>query len=515
MSLADKHPTHDPDHDNAQGAAPAPARKGPAELLRERRERIRRRRLTAAGVVLALVLAAFYVWGPTPSPHEPEPRSQGYTGTRTDTGRPSPKWTNGADIAWRLERRIPLADETAVVKSGDQVVLFHDWSEGDGTGVVSLDVSGTRPVTQWRGVLPKDSSFSPERRPVLMGNGLFVGKVRLDLATGRQGPAPWAERDQDPLSPPTIAITSGYGVVIACSKETCSGWAEEGDQWTMKWERDSTPTPMREYEYCSECGSSGTWVPLNDRDIVDWGRAADPFTEPGADSITSRNGKRIINTETGEVRSLCTDETRSDDFEVYSTTDGWVAVDSRTDQATAFAADGRPLESFTISDPAGADDHKAALPVGGQAPTSAQLRDFLTTGEAPWAEGILRALPATDDDGAKTCGKLSFTPTGSDHPTRETSDKLLNTTTRGDGQCAIRAMRASISEDHSAIQLQGRGSGKPIIIDMHGASLFHPSGTFTPVDAAKGRYSKAFRVYDDLVLVIGEEGATAFTPRGS
>ncbi|MBF0940377.1 MAG: hypothetical protein HXK03_05825, partial [Schaalia georgiae] len=298
MSLADKHPTHDPDHDGVQGAAPAPARKGPAELLRERRERIRRRRLTAAGVVLALVLAAFCVWGPIPSPHEPEPRSQGYTGTRTDTGRPSPKWTNGADIAWRLERRIPLADETAVVKSGDQVVLFHDWSEGDGTGVVSLDVSGTRPVTQWRGVLPKDSSFSPERRPVLMGDGLFVGKVRLDLATGRQGPAPWAERDQDPLSPPTIAITSGYGVVIACSKETCSGWAEEGDQWTMKWERDSTPTPMREYEYCSECGSSGTWVPLNDRDIVDWGRAADPFTEPGADSITSRNGKRIINTET-------------------------------------------------------------------------------------------------------------------------------------------------------------------------------------------------------------------------
>ena len=45
--------------------------------------------------------------------------------------------------------------------------------------------------------------------------------------------------------------------------------------------------------------------------------------------------------------------------------------------------------------------------------------------------------------------------------------------------------------------------------------LFHTSGSFTPVDATKGRYSKAVRVYDDLVLVIGEEGITALTPRWS
>ena len=162
MSLVDKHPDQDPDRDGAQGAASRArsaspiVRKRPSELLRERRQRIRRRRLTTAGVVLALALAAFYVWGPFHSPHKPELRSQGYTGTHTDTGRPSPKWANGTDIAWKLEGRVPLADEAAIVKNGDQVVLFHEWDGRKNIGVVSLDVSGTQPVTQWRGVLPKD-----------------------------------------------------------------------------------------------------------------------------------------------------------------------------------------------------------------------------------------------------------------------------------------------------------------------------------------------------------------------
>ncbi|MBF0940953.1 MAG: hypothetical protein HXK03_08810, partial [Schaalia georgiae] len=58
MSLVDKHPDQDPDLDGAQGAASRARRAGasrtvrkrPSEILRERRERIRRRRLTAAGV---------------------------------------------------------------------------------------------------------------------------------------------------------------------------------------------------------------------------------------------------------------------------------------------------------------------------------------------------------------------------------------------------------------------------------------------------------------------------------
>ncbi|ERH28292.1 hypothetical protein HMPREF1550_02157, partial [Actinomyces sp. oral taxon 877 str. F0543] len=55
MSLVDKHPDQDPDRDGAQGAdasrirvggASPIVRKRPSELLRERRQRIRRRRLT-------------------------------------------------------------------------------------------------------------------------------------------------------------------------------------------------------------------------------------------------------------------------------------------------------------------------------------------------------------------------------------------------------------------------------------------------------------------------------------
>ena len=206
----------------------------------------------------------------------------------------------------------------------------------------------------------------------------------------------------------------------------------------------------------------------------------------------------------------------NDRFELYSTADGWVVADSETDQATVFAPDGRPLESFAISASAGTGDHKAVLPIGGQTPTSAQLRGFLTTGEAPWAEGLLRARATTANDGATVCDTLSFTPTGSAHPTRETTASGVFFLQSANGQCGTSARNSAISEDHSVIHTWSHhGVDRDTLIDMHGVGLFHTSGTFTPVDATKGRYSKAVRVYDDLVLVIDYEGITALTPRGS
>ena len=197
-----------------------------------------------------------------------------------------------------------------------------------------------------------------------------------------------------------------------------------------------------------------------------------------------------------------------------------MVADSKTDQATVFAPDGRPLESFLIADSAGAGDHKAALPITGQAPTSAQLRDFLTTGEAPWAEGILRVLPTTEDNGTKTCGELSFTPTGSTHPTRKTAIGTSGIAGPGKRDCAIRARRPAISEDHSALFLRGDAyggdDGHDAIVDMRGTSLFHTSGTTYPsAGDALLDGGRSVRVYDDLVLVFSYEGITAFTPRWS
>ena len=537
MSLVDKHPDQDSDRDGAQeadasrtrvgGASPI-VRKRPSELLRERRQRIRRRRLTTAGVVLALALAAFYVWGPFHSPHKPELRSQGYTGTHTDTGRPSPDWTNGTDIAWKLDHDIPSAGEYAVMKNGDQVFIVHELYEVSssdrivlkGSGVVSLDVSGAKPAIQWEATLPRDSSLRVETRPVLVGEDLFIGEHRLDPTTGAASPAPWAGRNRDGQDNPnlavTIVITSRDGVVIACSRRICSGWEKEDGEWTMRWERDSTPTPLGDYQDCPECGE-GTWVILNDRRVFSWGPAPEAAPQGGRLLDPVAQEGRIINTQTGEVRSLYLDETAKDgQLELHSTADGWVVADSETDQATVFASDGRPLESFAISASAGTGDHKAALPIGGQTPTSAQLRDFLTTGEAPWAEGLLRARATTANDGATVCDTLSFTPTGSAHPTRETTASGVFFLQSANGQCGTSARNSAISEDHSVIHTWSHhGVDRDTLIDMHGVGLFHTSGTFTPVDATKGRYSKAVRVYDDLVLVIDYEGITALTPRGS
>lgn len=255
MSLVDKHPDHDPDCDDAQGATSRfgsrdlsrIVSKKPSEILRERRQRMRRRYLTTAAVVLALVLSAVYVWGPFHSPHEPKLRSQGYTGTRTDTGRPSPKWANGTDIAWKLDHGTAGAGGYAVMKNGDQVILALPDRESDRFKVVSLDVSGAKPAIQWEATLPRDPSLRVETRPVLVGEDLFIGEHRLDPATGAASPAPWAGRNQDGQDNPnlavTIVITSRDAVVIACSRRICSGWEKEDGEWTMRWERDSTPTP--------------------------------------------------------------------------------------------------------------------------------------------------------------------------------------------------------------------------------------------------------------------------------
>ena len=524
MSLVDKHPDQDPDRDGAQGAASRArsaspiVRKRPSELLRERRQRIRRRRLTTAGVVLALALAAFYVWGPFHSPHKPEPRSQGYTGTHTDTGRPSPDWTNGADIAWQLDMYLADSSNSAILKNGDQVILALPLTENDRFKVVSLDVSGAKPAIQWDSVLPKAVPRTIEPHLVMVGEDLFAGEHRLDPATGAASPAPWAGRNQDGQDNPeldtTIVITSHDGLVIACNRRICSGWEKEDGEWTMRWERDSTPTPLEDYQDCPECGE-GTWVPLNDLRTLRWGPAAAATPQGGAFFDPVAQEGHIINTRTGEVRALHS-VSHNDRFELYSTADGWVVADSETDQATVFAPDGRPLESFAISASTGTGDHKAVLPIGGQTPTSAQLRGFLTTGEAAWAEGLLRARATTTDSGATVCDTLSFTPTGSAHPTRETTASGVFFLQSATGQCGTSARNSAISEDHSVIHTWSHhGVDRDKLIDMHGVGLFHTSGTFTPVDATKGRYSKAIRVYDDLVLVIHDEGITAFTPRWS
>ena len=524
MSLVDKHPDHDPDCDDAQGATSRfgsrdlsrIVSKKPSEILRERRQRMRRRYLTTAAVVLALVLSAVYVWGPFHSPHEPKLRSQGYTGTRTDTGRPSPKWANGTDIAWKLDHDTAGPGEYAVMKNGDQVILAHELNRDAGTGVISLDVSGTKPAIQWEATLPRDPSLRVEIRPVLVGEDLFIGEHRLDPTTGAASPAPWAGRNQDGQDNPelatTIVITSHDGLVIACNRRICSGWEKEDGEWTMRWERDSTPTPLEDYQDCPECGE-GTWVPLNDLQILRWGpaAAATPQGRRLLDPVAQEG--HIINTQTGEVRALHS-VNHTSRFELHSTADGWVVADSETDQATVFTSDGRPLESFAISASAGAGFHKAALPIGGQTPTSAQLRDFLATGEAPWAEGLLRALATTADNGATVCDTLSFTPTGSSRPTRETttSDAFLPDPTTG--ECNMSAQNSASSKDHSVIHTWSHYGGlRDKLIDMHSVGLFHTSGSFTPTNASDTEIS--FRVYDDLILVIDYEYITAFTPRWS
>ena len=543
MSLVDKHPDHDPDCDDAQGATSRfggrdlsrIVSKKPSEILRERRQRMRRRYLTTAGVVLALALSAVYVWGPFHSPHKPKLRSQGYTGTHIDTGRPSPKWANGTDIAWKLDHGIPsaggYAGGYAVMKNGDQVFIVHELYEVNssnrivltGSGVISLDVSGAKPAIQWEATLPRDPSLRVETRPVLVGEDLFIGEHRLDPATGAASPAPWAGRNQDGQDNPnlavTIVITSRNGVVIACSRRICSGWEKEDGEWTMRWERDSTPTPLEDYQDCPECGE-GTWVILNDRRVFSWGPAPEAAPQGGRLLDPVAQEGRIINTQTGEVRSLYLDKTaKFDQLELHSTANGWVVADSKTDQATVFASDGRPLESFAISASAGTGDHKATLPIGGQTPTSAQLRDFLTTGEAPWAEGLLRALATTADNGATVCDTLSFTPTGSDRPSHESVIPWnYHIVQNEDGQCFIGAMNPTISKDHSIIRLKSDNAlGDDFTIDMYGTSLFHTSGSFK-FHGSIGYGTEAsavIRVYDDLVLVIHDEGVTAFTPRWS
>lgn len=504
MSLVDKHPDHDPDCDDAQGATSRfggrdlsrIVSKKPSEILRERRQRMRRRYLTTAGVVLALALSAVYVWGPFHSPHKPKLRSQGYTGTHIDTGRPSPKWANGTDIAWKLDHGIPsaggYAGGYAVMKNGDQVFIVHELYEVNssnrivltGSGVISLDVSGAKPAIQWEATLPRDPSLRVETRPVLVGEDLFIGEHRLDPATGAASPAPWAGRNQDGQDNPnlavTIVITSRNGVVIACSRRICSGWEKEDGEWTMRWERDSTPTPLEDYQDCPECGE-GTWVILNDRRVFSWGPAPEAAPQGGRLLDPVAQEGRIINTQTGEVRSLYLDKTaKFDQLELHSTANGWVVADSKTDQATVFASDGRPLESFAISASAGTGDHKATLPIGGQTPTSAQLRDFLTTGEAPWAEGLLRALATTADNGATVCDTLSFTPTGSDRPSHESVIPWnYHIVQNEDGQCFIGAMNPTISKDHSIVRLKSDNAlGDDFTIDMYGTSLFHTSGSF-------------------------------------
>ena len=131
------------------------------------------------------------------------------------------------------------------MKNSDQVILAHELNKDAGTGVISLDVSGAEPAIQWEATLLHDPSLQVEAWLLLVGEDLFIGEHRLDPATGADSPAPWARRNRDGQDNPdqavTIPLSSHDGVVIACSQRICSGWVKEDGEWTMRWERDSTP----------------------------------------------------------------------------------------------------------------------------------------------------------------------------------------------------------------------------------------------------------------------------------
>lgn len=449
--------------------------------------------LAALGIVVALITTVVLVRHRGPSvpttaflPSQP-PRAQGYTGGRQDTGRPAPSWSAGADTAWSIrafnDERMPSKTtirSAEFTTSGDGRVYAAFEAEGShGFRVASINVAGPTPMVEWMRLYPGTTNGAPL---ITTDTGLVIAGLVIDATTGQSAPAPWA--DESLLATPRAHVN---GTLVVCGTGSCSGWHQdtEPERWTRQWEAsDEDLEPMSPL---TPAGSgTSTWLLA---------------------SSSSTGAITIIDPSTGQLRGLPPEPSSGawGDRQVYAASDGWAVVSADTGQVLTYTPDGQASGAYPYNPDIDSGSHRFALPVGGRTPTAEEVAAFVTTGTAPWADGVLRVLGAQE---SRPCATYQFTPTAEGAPTRQTTVSHIPYAKPVDGTCAFARLprQVRVSADGAVLFTASRYDGASMV-DLGG------SGAFDGADEA--RLGPAHWLYDDLLLSADQYGIAALAPKDS
>ena len=415
----------------------------------------------------------------TQAPTTPSP---GYSGTAQNTHTLSPAWAAGISTAWTIPTPSGVANVTHPmhVEGSTLYVAFGVAMHANSSTytVGAYDLSGHMPRPLWATPVRTDTpAAQSDYAPAFVSGDdhIFFRGAILDKATGDGASAPWGT---------DFPLAFAENIVVTCSATTtCSGWTQEGDEWTNLW---TTTTATQ--------ASDG--VHENDLGFAPAGTVVSGSGEHTSVLVPTASNElpQIIDVHSGAVTTLSSPDGDATDRLIEVASDGFVIYEKSTSRASIFDSEGNFQSTFTA-------EHNLPVPsMDGTPATTSQIEAFMTQGRAEWATGTARMT------GTGEC-TLEVTLTADDStreaPIPDTARLHMN------DDCSFTPEDLRISADGSALYVRSfspRDTTSYVIDTADGSSDSSRSLT---------QATQLIWVFDDMLIGMSNGGIKAFVPASS
>ena len=417
--------------------------------------------------------------GSTPAPISPSP---GYSGTAQNTHTLSPAWAAGISTAWTIPKPSGLAAVThpMYVEGSTLYVAYGVAMHANSSTytVGAYDLSGRMPQPLWATPVSTDTpAAQSDYAPAFVSgdNQIFFRGTILDKVTGDEASAPWGT---------DFPLAFAENIVVTCSTTTtCSGWKQEGDEWTNLW---TTTTATQNTQ----------GVDTDNRGFAPAGTVVSGSGERTSVLVPTASNElpQIIDVHSGAVTTLSSPDGDATDRLVEVASDGFIIFEKSTSRASVFDSEGNFQSTFTA-------EHNLGVPsMDGTHATTSQIEAFMTQGRAEWASGTARVT------GTGECS-LEATLTADDStreaPIPDTARLRMN------DDCSFTPEDLRVSTDGSALYVRSfspRDTTSYVIDTTDGSSDSSRSLT---------EATQLTWVFDDMLIGMTKSGIKAFVPASS
>ena len=415
----------------------------------------------------------------TQAPTAPSP---GYSGTAQNTHTLSPAWAAGISTAWTIPKPSGVANVThpMYVEGSTLYVAYGVAMHANSSTytVGAYDLSGRMPQPLWATPVSTDTpAAQSDYAPAFVSgdNQIFFRGTILDKVTGDEASAPWGT---------DFPLAFAENIVVTCSTTTtCSGWTQEGDEWTNLW---TTTTATQNTQ----------GVDTDNRGFAPAGTVVSGSGERTSVLVPTASNElpQIIDVHSGAVTTLSSPDGDATDRLVEVASDGFIIFEKSTSRASVFDSEGNFQSTFTA-------EHNLGVPsMDGTHATTSQIEAFMTQGRAEWASGTARVT------GTGECSlEVALTADDStrEAPIPDTARLRMN------DDCSFTPEDLRVSTDGSALYVRSfspRDTTSYVIDTTDGSSDSSRSLT---------EATQLTWVFDDMLIGMTKSGIKAFVPASS
>lgn len=415
----------------------------------------------------------------TQAPTAPSP---GYSGTAQNTHTLSPAWAAGISTAWTIPKPSGVATVThpMYVEGSTLYVAYGVAMHANSSTytVGAYDLSGRMPQPLWATPVSTDTpAAQSDYAPAFVSgdNQIFFRGTILDKVTGDEASAPWGT---------DFPLAFAENIVVTCSTTTtCSGWKQEGDEWTNLW---TTTTATQNTQ----------GVDTDNRGFAPAGTVVSGSGERTSVLVPTASNElpQIIDVHSGAVTTLSSPDGDATDRLVEVASDGFIVFEKSTSRTSIFDSEGNFQSTFTA-------EHNLGVPsMDGTHATTSQIEAFMTQGRAEWASGTARVT------GTGECSlEVALTADDSTRKTPIPDTARL----RMNDDCSFTPEDLRVSTDGSALYVRSfspRDTTSYVIDTTDGSSDSSRSLT---------EATQLTWVFDDMLIGMTKSGIKAFVPASS